>query len=86
MPDRNDERREWRDLPIAADSDSSFGNGSDEGWTYISYGERGEDVAFEISDNLEEAVEIYQSMKEDGFATKLFQAHELEVVTENSRH
>ena len=66
--------------------DASFGNGSDDGWTYISYGERGEDVAFEISDDLEEAVEIYQSMQEDGFKVKLYQAHELQVVAEDSRH
>jgi len=71
---------------MAHDASSVSGNGSDDGWTYISYGERGEDVAFEISDDLEEALEIYQSMQEDGFAVRLYQAHELQVVTEDSRH
>jgi len=64
----------------------SFGNGVDEGWTYICYGERADDVAFEISASLEEALEIYQSMQDDGFATHLYQAHELEVVAEGAGH
>jgi hypothetical protein len=67
-------------------ADTASGNGSDDGWTYISYGERGDDVAFEISDDLEEALEIYQSMQEDGFAVRLYQAHELQVIAEDSRH
>jgi hypothetical protein len=51
-----------------------------ENLTYIAYGEREEDVAFELTEDLEEAVEIYQSMKDDGFKVKLFQAQELEIV------
>jgi hypothetical protein len=66
-----------QELPMATEEESEY---PDEEMTYIAYGERGEDVAFEISDNIEEAVEIYQSMKEDGFAVKLYQAQELEIV------
>lgn len=55
---------------------------TDEGLTYIAYGERGEEVAFELSEDIEEALELLSSMKEDGFAVRLFQATELEVVVE----
>jgi len=55
---------------------------SDEGLTYIAYGERGEEVAFELSEDIEEALELLSSMKDDGFAVRLFQATELEVVVE----
>ena len=68
--------RTFKELPMA-DEESEY---PDEELTYIAYGERGEDVAFELSDNIEEAVEIYESMKEDGFKVKLFQAQELEIV------
>ncbi|HEX5323937.1 MAG TPA: hypothetical protein VFW40_09135 [Capsulimonadaceae bacterium] len=86
MPDRDNKKGDRRELPMAPEPGELLGNGSDDGWTYICYGERGEDVAFEISDNLEEAVEIFQSMQDDGFSTRLYQAHELQVVAEGSRH
>ena len=69
----------FKELPMAEDTEAEY---PEEDLTYIAYGERGEDVAFELSDNIEEALEIYQSMKEDGFAVKLFQAQELEIVDE----
>ncbi len=50
--------------------------------TYIAYGEMEDDVAFELSDNLEEALEILEAMQEDGFSIKLFQAQEIEIVRE----
>jgi len=69
---------QMQELPMATpDDDDEY---PDENLTYIAYGERGEDVAFELSDSIEEAVEIYESMKEDGFKVKLFQAQELEIV------
>ena len=67
-----------QELPMAKqEPDEAY---PEENLTYIAYGERGEDVAFELSDSIEEAVEIYESMKEDGFKVKLFQAQELEIV------
>jgi hypothetical protein len=68
---------QMQELPVV---NGSGGEYPEEELTYIAYGERGEDVAFELSENLEEAVEIYESMKEDGFKVKLFQAQELEIV------
>jgi hypothetical protein len=67
-----------QELPMATEEDDD--SYPVENLTYIAYGERGEDVAFELSDNIEEAVEIFESMKEDGFKVKLFQAQELEIV------
>jgi hypothetical protein len=67
-----------RELPVIPDDDED--DFPDAELTYIAYGERGDDVAFELSESLEEIVEIYESMKEDGFAVKIFQAQELEIV------
>jgi pentatricopeptide repeat protein len=67
-----------QELPMAATEDEE--DYPEENLVYIAYGERGEDVGFELSDNIEEAVDIYESMKEDGFKVKLFQAQELEIV------
>jgi hypothetical protein len=50
-----------------------------EGMTYITYGELGDDVAFELTEDLQEALEILEQMKDDGFKTKLFQAQEIEI-------
>jgi hypothetical protein len=69
-----------QELPVVNDETEEGEEYPDENLTYIAYGERGDDVAFELSDNIEEAVEIYESMKEDGFKVKLFQAQELEIV------
>jgi hypothetical protein len=48
--------------------------------TYIVIGEAGEDVAFEICEDLEIAVGVRDAMMEDGFAVRMFQASEIEVV------
>ena len=53
-----------------------------EGMLYIAYAEKGDDVAFEMCDDLEEALGVFQIMKEDGFAPRLFQASEIEVMQE----
>ena len=54
-----------------------------DGMTYIAYGEMGDDVGFELTDDLEEALEILEQMQGDGFKVKLFQAQEIEVVQED---
>ena len=50
--------------------------------TYIVVGEAGEDVAFEVCEDLEIALGVRDAMLEDGFAVKLYQAVEIEVVTD----
>lgn len=50
---------------------------------YIVYGEAGEDLAFEICEDLELALEVRDSMLEDGFKVRLFQSNEVEVVTDD---
>jgi pentatricopeptide repeat protein len=50
--------------------------------TYIAYAEKGDDVAFEMSKDLEEALGIFQIMKEDGFSPRLYQAVEMQIVVE----
>jgi len=56
---------------------------SDEEETYIVVGEAGEDVAFEICEDLEIALGVKDAMEEDGFQVRMFQAHEIEVVEED---
>lgn len=52
--------------------------------TYIVVGEAGEDVAFEVCEDLEIALGVRDAMMEDGFAVKLYQAVEIEVVTDDN--
>lgn len=52
----------------------------EEGLVYVAYGEKGDDVAFELCDDIEEALGVFQIMKEDGFKPRLFQATEIQVV------
>ena len=51
--------------------------------TYIVVGEAGEDVAFEVCEDLEIALGVRDAMLEDGFAVKLYQAVEIEVVSDD---
>ena len=51
--------------------------------TYIVVGEAGEDVAFEVCEDLEIALGVRDAMLEDGFAVKLYQAVEIEVVADD---
>ena len=51
--------------------------------TYIVVGEAGEDVAFEVCEDLEIALGVREAMMEDGFAVKLYQAVEIEVVADD---
>ena len=50
---------------------------------YIVVGEAGEDVAFEVCEDLEIALGVRDAMLEDGFAVKLYQAVEIEVVADD---
>ena len=47
---------------------------------YIVVGEAGDDVAFELCEDLETAIEVRALMIEDGFAVRVFEANELEIV------
>ena len=80
QPSGKEGKFKLQELPVVNEEEDGEEDYPDENLTYIAYGERGEDVAFELSDNIEEAVEIYESMKEDGFTVKLYQAQELEIV------
>ncbi len=48
--------------------------------TFIVVGEAGEDVAFEMCEDLDIALGVCEAMIEDGFQVRLFQATEIEVV------
>jgi hypothetical protein len=51
--------------------------------TFIVVGEAGEDVAFEICEDLEIALGVREAMQEDGFAVRMFQATEVEIVEDD---
>jgi len=55
----------------------------DEEETYIVVGDAGEDVAFELCEDLEIALGVRDAMIEDGFAVKLYQAVEIEVINDD---
>jgi hypothetical protein len=63
-----------------AESAESAPEGAFDGMVYIAYGEHGDEYAFELSDELPEAVAIVQQMRDDGFTAKLFQAHEVDLI------
>ena len=50
---------------------------------YIVVGEAGEDVAFEICEDLEIALGVRDAMQEDGFVVRMFQAQEIDIVVED---
>lgn len=54
----------------------------DEEETFIVVGEAGEDVAFEVCEDLDIALSVRDAMQEDGFSVRLFQAVEIEVVAD----
>ena len=56
----------------------------DEEETFIVVGEAGEDVAFEVCEDLEIALGVRDAMIEDGFQVRLFQATEVEVVEDEA--
>jgi hypothetical protein len=49
------------------------------GLVYIAYAEKDDDIAFEISTDIEEILGVFEIMKEDGYAPRLFQATEIAV-------
>ncbi|MDQ2687747.1 MAG: hypothetical protein M3Y28_07770 [Armatimonadota bacterium] len=51
--------------------------------TFIVVGEAGEDVAFEICEDMEIAIDVREAMIEDGFQVRMYQATEIEVVTDD---
>ena len=80
---RNDNSNAVRKPPMALTMvDDGTDNIADDD-TYIVVGESGEDVAFEVCEDLETALGVRAIMIEDGFAVKLYQANEVEVVEED---
>lgn len=51
--------------------------------TYIVVGEAGEDVAFEVCEDLEIALGVRDAMMEDGFTVKMYQAAEVEIIADD---
>ncbi len=72
-----------RKAPIPLTLVDQGGDEDAEDEVFIVYGEAGEDLAFEICEDLEIALEVRDSMLEDGFKVRLFQASEVEVVMED---
>lgn len=68
-------------IPLTLVDESDDTEGEDD--TYIVVGEAGEDVAFEVCEDLEIALGVREAMVEDGFAVKMYQAVEIEVVADD---
>ena len=70
-------------IPLTlVDNGSDF---DDEEETYIVVGEAGEDVAFEVCEDIEIALGVRDAMLEDGFAVKVYQAVEIEIVEDDEQ-
>jgi hypothetical protein len=51
---------------------------------FIVIGEAGDDIAFELCEDIDIAVGVRDAMQEDGFSVRIFQAQEIEVVEEDA--
>ena len=51
--------------------------------TFIVVGEAGDDIAFELCEDVDIAVGVRDAMQEDGFSVRIFQAVEIENVEED---
>ena len=49
---------------------------------FIVVGEAGEDIAFELCEDIDIAVGVRDAMQEDGFQVRVFQAVEIEITEE----
>ncbi len=76
---KGDERKPLVPLTLIDQSDEI----EEDDDTYIVVGEAGEDVAFEVCEDLEIALGVREAMLEDGFAVKMYQAVEIEVVADD---
>ena len=50
---------------------------------FIVVGEAGDDIAFELCEDIDIAVGVRDAMQEDGFSVRIFQAQEIEIVEED---
>ncbi len=50
---------------------------------FIVVGEAGDDIAFELCEDIEIAIGVRDAMQEDGFKVRVFQAVEIEIVEED---
>lgn len=50
---------------------------------FIVVGEAGDDIAFELCEDIDIAVGVRDAMQEDGFKVRVFQAVEIEIVEED---
>ena len=51
---------------------------------FIVIGEAGDDIAFELCEDIDIAVGVRDAMQEDGFSVRVFQAQEIEIVEEDA--
>ena len=55
---------------------------SEEEELFIVVGEAGDDIAFELCEDIDIAVGVRDAMQEDGFKVRVFQAVEIDIVEE----
>lgn len=58
------------------------GEEEEEDGIFIVVGEAGDDVAFELCEDIDIAVDVRNAMQEDGFQVRVFQAVEIDIVEE----
>lgn len=74
-------QRKTPPLPLTLVDQGSAENEEDE--LFIVVGEAGDDIAFELCEDIEIAVGVRDAMREDGFSVRVFQAVEIEIVEED---
>lgn len=79
--DNGSAQRKAPPVPLTLVDQGNQAEGEEE--TFIVVGEAGEDVAFEICEDMEIAIDVRDAMIEDGFQVRLFHATEIEIVTDD---
>lgn len=59
------------------------GEEEEEDALFIVVGESGDDIAFELCEDIDIAVGVRDAMQEDGFQVRVFQAVEIDIVEED---
>ncbi len=81
QPSNGNAQRKTPPLPLTL-LDQGGDEEEDDGM-FIVVGEAGEDIAFELCEDIEIAVGVRDAMQEDGFQVRVFQAVEIDITEED---
>jgi hypothetical protein len=82
MADQQNGNAQRKTPPLPLTLIDQGGEEEEEEALFIVVGESGDDIAFELCEDVEVAVGVRDAMQEDGFQVRVFQAVEIDIVDE----